>query len=97
MLRDRSFDLIYVDGSHIYGDVKRDLEQASRLIRPGGLICGDDLDQAPTADLLAIARQHLEDDTHVLPDGSAIHPGVMLAVTEAFGDVRSEGGFWWRN
>jgi predicted O-methyltransferase YrrM len=96
LLRDQSFDLIYVDGSHIYQDVKRDLEQASRLIKPGGVICGDDLDQKPTVDLLAVARQHLDSDTFVLTDGSAIHPGVMLAVAEAFGDVDSQDGFWWR-
>jgi predicted O-methyltransferase YrrM len=95
LLKDRSFDLIYIDGSHYYLDAKSDMQEAKRLLRPGGLICGDDLDTAPRDDLIALARQNLDGDLVVLPDGTAFHPGVMLAVSEEFERVNCENGFWW--
>jgi predicted O-methyltransferase YrrM len=95
LLKDRSFDLIYIDGSHYYIDAKRDMREAKRLLRPGGLICGDDLDTAPRDDLIALARNNIGSDLLVLPDGSAFHPGVMLAASEEFERVNCENGFWW--
>jgi SAM-dependent methyltransferase len=35
-------DLVYVDGSHEYQDVKSDLSAYWQLLRPGGIIFGDD-------------------------------------------------------
>ena len=35
-------DLIYLDGSHEYEDVKADLEAYWQLLRPGGVMFGDD-------------------------------------------------------
>jgi SAM-dependent methyltransferase len=95
LLRKASFDLIYIDGSHYYAEAKRDMQEAKRLIRPKGLICGDDLDTLPTPELVALARKNLDLDLLVLPDGSAFHPGVLLAVSEEFAQVESENGFWW--
>ncbi|WP_144441194.1 class I SAM-dependent methyltransferase [Bradyrhizobium sp. CCGE-LA001] len=95
LLKDQSFDLIYIDGSHYYADAKRDMQEAKRLLRPGGVICGDDLDTAPRDDLVALARANMESDLFVLPDGNAFHPGVLLAVTEEFERVNCENGFWW--
>jgi NAD(P)-dependent dehydrogenase (short-subunit alcohol dehydrogenase family) len=36
------FDLIYVDGSHDYDDVAADLAAYRPLVRPGGVMFGDD-------------------------------------------------------
>lgn len=36
------FDLIYIDGEHQYDFVKNDIEISLSLIKPGGIICGDD-------------------------------------------------------
>ncbi len=41
-LEPASFDIIYVDGSHAVDDVTFDVAQAMRLIRDGGIVCGDD-------------------------------------------------------
>lgn len=38
------FDLIYVDGSHLYDDVSNDLTQAWQRLNPGGLLLIDDWD-----------------------------------------------------
>ena len=43
-LEPASFDIIYVDGSHAVDDVTFDVTQAMRLIRDGGIVCGDDLE-----------------------------------------------------
>jgi predicted O-methyltransferase YrrM len=94
-IKDASFDLIYIDGSHYYADAKRDIQEAKRLIRPGGLICGDDLDTPATDELLALARENLDLDLVILPDGNAFHPGVLLATSEEFEHVDCENGFWW--
>jgi SAM-dependent methyltransferase len=39
---DGSLDFVYVDADHTFGAVLSDLDQAFRVVRPGGLICGDD-------------------------------------------------------
>lgn len=37
-----SFDAVYIDGDHSYEGVKRDLQLAWRVVKPGGFICGHD-------------------------------------------------------
>ena len=36
-------DLVYIDGSHEYQDVKLDIHAYSALVRPGGILFGDDI------------------------------------------------------
>jgi len=35
-------DLVFIDGDHRYKQVKKDIEVAKSIIRPGGVICGHD-------------------------------------------------------
>lgn len=44
-LKNRSFDLIYIDAGHTYDCVSLDLEFASYLLRPGGYLVLDDYDE----------------------------------------------------
>ena len=37
-----TFDSVFIDGSHDYDSVKQDIENWSRLIKPGGIISGHD-------------------------------------------------------
>jgi len=46
-LADACLDVIYIDGCHSYEGVSADLEEALRLVRPGGYICGHDLEMNP--------------------------------------------------
>lgn len=90
------YDIVYIDGSHYYEDVRTDLEIAKRLVRRGGVICGDDLElQADQIDFKH-ARTCARRDYVIEPKtGREFHPGVTLAVWEAFGGlVWSADGFW---
>jgi predicted O-methyltransferase YrrM len=92
---DFKFDLIYIDGSHLYKDIMIDLDFALRNIKAGGLICGDDLDLGLDEKYFNLAKENLESDLVVLPDGKVFHPGVLAAVSKYFTKVDSENGFWW--
>ena len=88
------FDIVYIDGSHYYADVAHDIAAAKRLVRDGGLICGDDLEHQ-LADVDAdFVRASIAKDYVVDAKGRGMHPGVTLAVAEAFGRVADYSGFW---
>lgn len=96
LFAEKSFDFIYIDGSHYYKDVFHDLMHAKRIIKPDGLICGDDLDLEPTPKLLELAKKNLDLDFIHGEDGDFFHPGVMLAVHEIFADkVSRNTNKWW--
>ena len=40
-----SFDLIIIDGSHLYNEVNEDIKNSCRLINNNGYIIGDDYSQ----------------------------------------------------
>ncbi len=93
-LGDGQFDIVYIDGSHYYADVVHDIAQAKRLVRDGGLICGDDLEQQLADVDAGFVRASIAKDYVVDPKGRGMHPGVTLAVGEAFGKVADYSGFW---
>lgn len=95
LLRDGHFDIAFVDGDHTYEAVKKDIENSLRLVKDGGVICGDDLNRQ----LFEVDKKHAEanHDKDLATDptsGKKYHPGVTLAVAELFGKVSSWGGYW---
>jgi len=50
---DESFDVVYnVESSHCYGDMAAFIEEAHRILRPGGMFCWTDLRDSETMALL---------------------------------------------
>lgn len=88
------FDVIYVDGSHIYEDVKKDLALAWPYLKDGGFMCGDDLE----AQLDSFGSGfHAQERVRAVAHREYVegyHPGVTLAVGERFGHVWCESGTW---
>jgi len=89
--------IVYIDGSHIYPDVAFDIDQARRLLRGGGILCGDDLelqgDQIDPSEL-SNAVQTGQDFFLSPSNGHYYHPGVTAAVAERIGKVFERDGFW---
>jgi predicted O-methyltransferase YrrM len=89
------FDLVYIDGDHRLEAVRRDLAEARRLVRPGGIVSGDDLEfQLHEVDA-DFARAQTSADWLVDPKtGQGYHPGVTVAVAESLGQVSAYAGYW---
>lgn len=94
-LKPEQFDIIYLDGSHYYDDVKRDLQNVEGLVRDGGFLCGDDLNVQLHELGGFTVRDKLDQDCYVDPATNVFyHPGVTLAVGERFGPVFEVAGLW---
>ena len=91
-MESESFDLVYIDGSHMYKNVKYDIEQAIRLVKKGGIICGDDLETLSIIDSDAHNKAIAEDRDYI----HGYHPGVTQAFLETFQTISDcmVDGFW---
>ncbi len=94
-LADHSFDIVYIDGNHAYEHVSADLTQGIRLLRDGGILCGDDLElQWHEVDQEQTVRYSGSDAVFDPSKGQTYHPGVTRAVGERLGRVACYFGFW---
>ncbi len=93
-LESDGYDVVYVDGSHYRDDVVFDIEHGTRLLRDGGILCGDDLELQGHECDLGFAASSVDQDFVVDPTGRWFHPGVTLAVHATLGAVSCFGGFW---
>lgn len=96
LLKPGTFDLAFIDASHVYDDVLPDIKTCAELVREGGIICGDDLelqlDECPLEHTKQFAHEH-----DYIPHPTTkvgYHPGVTLAVAEVFGKVSCWEGLW---
>lgn len=94
-LESAAYDLVYIDANHYADEVMEDLRLASRLVREGGILCGDDLELRLEECDAAFAEANPRSDTAIDPrTGRQFHPGVTLAVARFFGSAPSYAGFW---
>lgn len=92
VIADGSLDFVFIDGGHDLTSVARDLDLWTPKVMAGGIICGHDFE----ADADAFSPGYLVDRQHLDYDpASQTHPGVILAVTAAFGKVEHENRIWW--
>ena len=94
-LKDNIYDIVFIDADHTYNPVKKDIEESLRLVKEGGVVCGDDLN----LQLYEINKDNAIKNKHkdFIKDPKTnknFHPGVTVAVSEKFGEVSSWGGFW---
>jgi len=90
-------DMVYIDGDHRYPYVKSDIEQALRVVKDGGVVCGDDLelevDELPGwVDIDRVRNSYRE-----IPEYGNVgaHLGVTVAVWDTVGrNVSNCNGFW---
>jgi len=97
ILHPRSFDLVFVDGSHAYSDFLNDLILASPLVKEGGILCGDDLEMQLDDIDQDYAEAHCERDFITDPKtGGDFHPGVCLGISRFFKRriLSCHDGFW---
>lgn len=95
LLREKSFDVVFIDGDHSYSAVSHDIRLSLSLVKEGGIICGDDLNLQLFQVDKDQTKKHAEDDFIKDPKTNRnYHPGVTLAVSEIFGEVSVWGGFW---
>lgn len=91
------FDIVYIDGDHRRDAVHRDLTLGARLLKPGGVLCGDDLElQMGEVDPDTCAHNREKDFIEDPRTHRFYHPGVCAAVHDFFGRRRVSAwvGFW---
>ena len=93
---EEKYDLIYIDACHLYNQVKKDIRNSLKLIKPGGIICGDDMDIVPNLSDMSFLEANRNIACIKYPGHGSVHPGVILAVLEEFKDkkINWESGFW---
>lgn len=95
LLGNEKFDLVFIDGSHTYASVLKDINNSVSLVTEGGIICGDDLELQLSQLDVEHAKKHTKMDYIIDPKTKIYyHPGVSLAVAEFFGEVSVWKGFW---
>lgn len=96
-LPNAKYDIVYIDGSHEYESVRADIQDAKRIVRNHGIICGDDLElqkhELDSAEHEA-ALQSAKDYVYSEAARGSYHPGVTEAVAREFEAVSVWDGVW---
>jgi hypothetical protein len=74
---DNSIDFLYIDGSHRYKHVVKDIDAYYPKVRPGGIISGHDYDKDFDGVIRAV-------DERFGADQVKIHPGTVWSFTKPF-------------
>jgi hypothetical protein len=97
LLKNKQFNLIFIDGNHLFEAAYKDISNAAPLVKDGGIICGDDL-EVQYQDLAGGGNIEILNNVDVWtePDSrKRFHPGVTLAVWKYFKcEVSCWDGFW---
>jgi predicted O-methyltransferase YrrM len=80
LLKDNSFDLVFIDADHRMTPFLYDFRQALRLVKQSGIICGDDCDEEYRSEKEAFYQAHCEKDYF-----DKVHCGVVLGLQREVG------------
>ena len=89
IIRDKIFDLIFIDANHTYPYIKQDLDLWLPKVKEGGIFCGHDCEATPDKVPYDI-NSYLDTDYH-----KSHHPGVIKAVFEKFPKANIHSTIWW--
>jgi predicted O-methyltransferase YrrM len=96
-LAQHSYQIVFLDASHLYADIYNDIIQAKKLVADDGILCGDDFELPVTVVDHDIHRQALSNNVDFTKDplsGVSYHPGVSQAIADTFGAVSAWDGLW---
>ena len=84
IFREKSLDLVFIDGDHSYQSVKNDIEAWRDKIKPGGVLCGHDCEGAMADFAPEIIHRNLDKDFVNIENFTfqGAHPGSVKAVDE---------------
>lgn len=82
---DNFADLVFIDATHNYLDVKKDIAAWLPKVRDGGIICGHDCESKEWDE------RYINQDVF-----EHKHHGVIKAVNEAFSNFNIEERIWWK-
>lgn len=92
-----SYQIVFLDASHLYPDIYNDLVEAKRLVANQGIVCGDDFELS-VGDVDAAAHKHaLSSNFDFFQEpttGISYHPGVSQAIADSFDAVSTWDGLW---
>lgn len=84
LLREKTFDFIFVDGDHRYAQTFSDLAGCQRLVADGGILSGHDCEARLTAENMDYVKNNADADSceSLSTAFAEWHCGVILAVSE---------------
>lgn len=82
---DKSIDIVFIDASHEYHSISKDIKTWYPKVREGGIICGHDCEDREWDE------RYIHQDVF-----EHKHHGVIKAVTEAFSEFNIEERIWWK-
>ena len=88
IIKDSFFDFIFVDSCHGYSHVIRELNLYYNKLKPGGTIAGHDCEGRICEYIGCLNKEDFDKDSIKSPSAKflEIHPGVIKAVSEFFGE-----------
>lgn len=96
LIKDKSLDICFIDADHRYFNVLEDIDAWKPKVKPGGILCGHDFDEAGRGRVGKFSIKELETDFL-----GGIHCGVVQAVVDCFGvdfevrgSTRQHPGIW---
>lgn len=84
-INDESMDIVFIDASHDYENVSKDISAWYPKVRRGGIICGHDC-ESKEWDEAFIHTDYM----------NGKHHGVIKAVMEKFPDFTIDNFIWWK-
>ena len=89
LLREKTFDFIFIDGDHRYAQTFSDLSHCQRLVAAGGIMSGHDCEARLTAENMDYVKNNADADSCKSMSAAFAdwHCGVILAVSELVPDA----------